>query len=969
MNKLLSLLWCFLLAATVPGYAQLNPALGLAGSYGVLAGTQVNNTGASIVQGNLGVSPGNQIIDAASLLVVTGTRELGNTAAADAKASAREVYESHKLRPVTRVLPNQIGNGEVLTPGVYKINGNASLSGALVLNGAGSSDPFIFIIEDGTFTTAATTAALPLTRIDLQNLNPDNVYWIVEGSATIGAANVFAGNIMARESITLNAGVTLAGRAISLNSSVSLNTSNIILPGVEQADLSVQKTILNPAASYTIGSEVTYRVTVRNNGPDPAATVKVTENFPAQLQFVSATPGKGSYNQTAKEWQIGALQNGEAVTMDIVFRVASAGNNIVNRVTVESATPDAITANNQASSEPINAACVAPTLAITGQTDICLPTTNLTYSVTAVAGATYTFTLPNGWTPVALTGNTVVAALTAGASGGEIRATVTDACGNSYTTTKVVNVLTAPVAPVITGSAAVCANTETTYTATGGGTNVTYTWSGTGGLTVVSSNGNTATVRAGSTGGTLTVTSANACGTASSAPFAVAVTPTPATPGAITGAAAVCPGVEQTYSVTAVTGATAYVWTVPAGWQLAGASGTTITTTTPEIQVTPGTAGGNITVRAQNVNNCAGGTATRAVTVNPAAPARPGTITASTGACAGTQVTYSVAPVANATSYNWTLPAGWNAGNNTITATTTTPSLTVTVGSGAGEVKVKAANSCGTSDESSLAVTTATALGTIGAVSGPAEVCAATTGIQYSISPVAGATTYTWTPPAGWTITSGAGTPTITVSTGNTTGNVQLRVVASNSCGSASATATIITRTGLTVAGGITDNSSFCEGLSYSISAVAGAASYTWTVPAGFSITSGQGTTSVRVQQTTPGATGQVTVAANNGFCDGPAAAATIDVSLAEGDLNFPKAFSPNGDGTNDTWRITNLSRYTDNDIIIFNRLGTEVFRKSNYQNDWAGTGLEQGTYFYKARVRQCDGSSKDFTGYVSIYR
>jgi len=105
----------------------------------------------------------------------------------------------------------------------------------------------------------------------------------------------------------------------------------------------------------------------------------------------------------------------------------------------------------------------------------------------------------------------------------------------------------------------------------------------------------------------------NACGTsASSATITQATTvTTPAQPGAITGTVAQCPSLtSQTYSISAVSNATSYTWTVPTGWTIT-AGGTTNT-----ITVTTGTAGqnGNITVTASNA--CGTSTAnTLAVTV------------------------------------------------------------------------------------------------------------------------------------------------------------------------------------------------------------------------------------------------------------------------------------------------------------------------------------------------------------------
>jgi gliding motility-associated-like protein len=65
---------------------------------------------------------------------------------------------------------------------------------------------------------------------------------------------------------------------------------------------------------------------------------------------------------------------------------------------------------------------------------------------------------------------------------------------------------------------------------------------------------------------------------------------------------------------------------------------------------------------------------------------------------------------------------------------------------------------------------------------------------------------------------------------------------------------------------------------------------------------------------------------------------------------------TPNQDGYNDTWFIENLWMYPDNQVQIFNRWGTEIFRDEHYQNDWAGTWgngigsdrlLPAGTYYF----------------------
>jgi gliding motility-associated-like protein len=228
--------------------------------------------------------------------------------------------------------------------------------------------------------------------------------------------------------------------------------------------------------------------------------------------------------------------------------------------------------------------------------------------------------------------------------------------------------------------------------------------------------------------------------------------------------------------------------------------------------------------------------------------------------------------------------------------------------------------------------------------------------------------TYNWTVPQGWTFT-GQGTNKITVTATTAGGNIT--VTATNKCFTSDVTTKAVSISAPPVApGAIQDNSNVCDGLAYSIAPVTGAASYSWSVPAGFTIVSGQGSTSIKVKADNATATGNVTVVAINATgCTGAATSAAINKELVNGELTFPKAFSPNNDGIHDTWEITNLEKFPVNEVTIFNRWGAEVYMKKGYQNDWNGNNLEKGTYFYKVRVTMCDGKEKEYTGYTTIFR
>ena len=166
-------------------------------------------------------------------------------------------------------------------------------------------------------------------------------------------------------------------------------------------------------------------------------------------------------------------------------------------------------------------------------------------------------------------------------------------------------------------------------------------------------------------------------------------------------------------------------------------------------------------------------------------PAQPGTISGPANPCPGTQ-TYSVSAVTGATTYTWSVPTGW-----VITAGQGTTSVTVTSTSAAGSVTVTANNSCGVASVSRSS--TVTPLTAPAVPTGPAAVCASSTGNVYSVPAVAGATTYTWSVPTGWTITSGQGTTsiTLTAAAGNTSGTVG--VSTGNTCQTSSSTGLAVT--------------------------------------------------------------------------------------------------------------------------------------------------------------------------------
>jgi gliding motility-associated-like protein len=93
-----------------------------------------------------------------------------------------------------------------------------------------------------------------------------------------------------------------------------------------------------------------------------------------------------------------------------------------------------------------------------------------------------------------------------------------------------------------------------------------------------------------------------------------------------------------------------------------------------------------------------------------------------------------------------------------------------------------------------------------------------------------------------------------------------------------------------------------------------------------------------------------------------------INPGNVEEQLVIVNAFTPNSDGNNDLWVIKNIELYPDNSLVIVNRWGNEVYSVKDYQNNWDGSQLVEGTYFYILKVTMCE-VQRTFTGYVTILR
>lgn len=400
-------------------------------------------------------------------------------------------------------------------------------------------------------------------------------------------------------------------------------------------------------------------------------------------------------------------------------------------------------------------------------------------------------------------------------------------------------------------------------------------------------------------------------------------------PGPVTGSLQFCAFATEAYSITisGATPSTVYTWTAPPGATITSGQGTT------SVLITFGNTDGTVSVTVNNectlanvslpvtMSSCAffaggdndgfTGNIGCIQTLDGGAALIPGPIVGSSGFCPFATESYSIT-VSGATAssiYTWSVPPG-----ATITSGQGTSSILVTYGGSNGNISVDISNECETVNQL-LPVTASSCtffaggsndgftsnIGCIqnldggpafipGLIVGSTEFCPfATEAYSIVVSGATSSTIYTWTVPAGATVTSGQGTSSVLITFAGAAGTISVDI--SNECETVNQTLPVTTSSCTFFAGGNNDgftanvgciqnlnggsafvpgpivgSAEFCPFATeiYTIT-VAGATPssiYTWSGPAGSTITSGQGTNTVVI--TFGAANGNVSVAINN---------------------------------------------------------------------------------------------------------
>lgn len=217
MRLMFTLIGCILFELPRVAFGQVT-SLGTTASFALFtANGALTNTGASTIVGNIGTNVGD--ISGFNTASVTGsTRAAGSPESTQAASDVVALYNSLASNTCGTIIAAELG-GQTLVPGVSCQNtaSPTTLTGTLTLSGAG-----IYIIRLSSALVTATNSSIVLTN----GATASNVFFQIDGAATLGTGSIFKGTIVSSGAITLNES-NLEGRGLSTTGAITVNASTI----------------------------------------------------------------------------------------------------------------------------------------------------------------------------------------------------------------------------------------------------------------------------------------------------------------------------------------------------------------------------------------------------------------------------------------------------------------------------------------------------------------------------------------------------------------------------------------------------------------------------------------------------------------------------------------------------------------------------------------------------------------------
>ena len=182
----------------------------------------INNTGATVVTGDIGTYVG--AFNGFPPGFIVGKSHVADPSSTQAAADVAIAYGNLSAQTCNSTLLVTLGNGQIITPGVYCTTAASTINGDLIFDAKGDPNAMFIVKIDGTLSTSAGS------RIVLLNgAGCTNVIFQVNGAVTLGAGSSFKGSIIASGALNFLAGASLGGKAFTTAGAINLNTNNVTI--------------------------------------------------------------------------------------------------------------------------------------------------------------------------------------------------------------------------------------------------------------------------------------------------------------------------------------------------------------------------------------------------------------------------------------------------------------------------------------------------------------------------------------------------------------------------------------------------------------------------------------------------------------------------------------------------------------------------------------------------------------------
>jgi hypothetical protein len=214
----------FLLTIIFPNtFFSQSPNLGACSSFAIFSAVgAIDNTGNTTITGNIGTNVG--AFNGFPPGEISGEVHVADSESAQAAIDVDVLYSYFIGLTCDTTLTSVLGNNQNLIAKTYCINTAASLNDTLILDGQNNSDALFIFKINGAFSTSVYA-----TVILINEAQPKNIFWQVNGLFTLGNYSKFKGTIITDGANSLLSNSSVEGRILSKAGAISMANNEIVM--------------------------------------------------------------------------------------------------------------------------------------------------------------------------------------------------------------------------------------------------------------------------------------------------------------------------------------------------------------------------------------------------------------------------------------------------------------------------------------------------------------------------------------------------------------------------------------------------------------------------------------------------------------------------------------------------------------------------------------------------------------------